>query len=66
MLTEIFYICRCIGEILTACREYGYIFLVTADHGNAEKMYSETGGPHTAHTCNRGRFRLVIEVDLDL
>ncbi|KAL5263727.1 hypothetical protein ACHWQZ_G008937 [Mnemiopsis leidyi] len=47
---------RCIGEILTACREYGYIFLITADHGNAEKMYSETGGPHTAHTCNRVPF----------
>merc|ERR1712176_242059 len=47
---------RCIGDIVTAYREYGYTFLVTADHGNAEKMYSETGGPHTAHTCNRVPF----------
>lgn len=47
---------RCIGEILGACRKHGYVFLVTADHGNAEKMYSETGGPHTAHTSNRVPF----------
>ncbi len=27
--------------------------LITADHGNAEKMHDETTGqPHTAHTLN--------------
>ncbi|XP_063689525.1 2,3-bisphosphoglycerate-independent phosphoglycerate mutase-like [Bolinopsis microptera] len=47
---------RCIGEIRSACRVQGYTLLVTSDHGNAEQMYSETGGPHTAHTCNRVPF----------
>lgn len=27
--------------------------MITADHGNAEQMYDEKGGKHTAHTCNR-------------
>jgi 2,3-bisphosphoglycerate-independent phosphoglycerate mutase len=25
--------------------------MVTADHGNAEKMIAPDGGKHTAHTC---------------
>jgi 2,3-bisphosphoglycerate-independent phosphoglycerate mutase len=28
------------------------VALVTADHGNAEKMLDENGMPHTAHTTN--------------
>lgn len=43
-----------------ACRGNGYILMVTADHGNAEKMYDEKGGKHTAHTCNRGRYCIVL------
>ncbi|KIH43763.1 hypothetical protein ANCDUO_26225 [Ancylostoma duodenale] len=27
--------------------------MVTADHGNAEKMKAPDGSKHTAHTCNR-------------
>ncbi|CAB3996770.1 2,3-bisphosphoglycerate-independent phosphoglycerate mutase-like, partial [Paramuricea clavata] len=42
-----------IGKIKAACEENGYILFITADHGNAEKMYSEQGGPHTAHTNYR-------------
>lgn len=30
--------------------------MVTADHGNAEKMIAPDGGMHTAHTCNRVPF----------
>ena len=26
--------------------------IVTADHGNAEEMIDENGGPHTFHTMN--------------
>ena len=44
-----------IGEIFKTCEETGYVLMVTADHGNAEKMFSEDGGPHTAHTTNRGK-----------
>jgi 2,3-bisphosphoglycerate-independent phosphoglycerate mutase len=43
-----------IGKIKAACEENGYILFITSDHGNAEKMYSEQGGPHTAHTNYRG------------
>ena len=36
------------------------ILIVTADHGNCEKMYEEaTGEPHTAHTLNKVPFILV-------
>ena len=41
-----------IGKIWEVCRAHGYVMAVTADHGNAEKMISEKGGPHTAHTTN--------------
>lgn len=30
----------------------GYVLMVTADHGNAEKMRAPDGSKHTAHTCN--------------
>lgn len=40
-----------IGKILAACQEHHYALLITADHGNAECMLDELGGPHTAHTC---------------
>lgn len=43
-----------IGEIFKTCEEQGYVLMVTADHGNAEQMFAENGGPHTAHTTNRG------------
>jgi 2,3-bisphosphoglycerate-independent phosphoglycerate mutase len=41
-----------IGRVLQAIRDRGGIALVTADHGNAEKMVDEHGGPFTAHTTD--------------
>ena len=42
-----------VGRILTALRKVGGAMLITADHGNLEKMWDEaTGAPHTAHTTN--------------
>eukprot|EP01137_Pigoraptor_chileana_P007320 Opistho-2@52759 len=41
-----------IGAIYEACEKNGYVLFVTADHGNAEKMLDDVGGPHTAHTTN--------------
>jgi len=44
----------CLGRILKALQNTGGEALITADHGNAEKMLSEeTGQAHTAHTTNR-------------
>ncbi len=45
-----------IGIIYKACQEAGFTLLVTADHGNAEKMIDDDGvTPFTAHTCNKGK-----------
>ncbi len=42
---------RCLGEILDAVDERPeWVVLVTADHGNCEKMIADDGTPHTAHT----------------
>ena len=43
----------CIGRVSTMVRDAGGEMLITADHGNAEKMQDdETGQAHTAHTLN--------------
>ena len=41
----------CVGRIVAAIEKTGSECLITADHGNAEKMLDEdTGQAHTAHT----------------
>jgi len=47
---------KAIGVIRDACMRYGYTLMITADHGNAEQMFNEQGGPHTAHTTYRVPF----------
>jgi 2,3-bisphosphoglycerate-independent phosphoglycerate mutase len=42
----------CIGRIVDRVRELGGITMITADHGNAEQMIDDNGGPLTAHTLN--------------
>lgn len=43
----------CLGQIAEALQEAGGELLITADHGNAEKMYDcESNQPHTAHTSD--------------
>jgi 2,3-bisphosphoglycerate-independent phosphoglycerate mutase len=43
----------CLGRIYQSLREKGGSWIITADHGNAEKMIDPaTGGPHTYHTTN--------------
>jgi 2,3-bisphosphoglycerate-independent phosphoglycerate mutase len=42
----------CVGKLVGKVREKGGAVLITADHGNAEKIWDpESNGPHTAHTC---------------
>jgi 2,3-bisphosphoglycerate-independent phosphoglycerate mutase len=44
----------CLGRVVEAVHAAGGVCLITADHGNAEKMLEEDGvSPHTAHTTNR-------------
>ncbi|MEK6746578.1 MAG: 2,3-bisphosphoglycerate-independent phosphoglycerate mutase [Pseudomonadota bacterium] len=43
----------CLGKVIEATLGKGGAMIITADHGNAEKMFDETTGqPHTAHTLN--------------
>ena len=49
----------CVGEVVRATAEMGGISMITADHGNAEKMLDENGQPHTAHTTNLVPFIVV-------
>ena len=43
----------CLGRVVEAVEAQGGVCLVTADHGNAEKMLEDDGtSPHTAHTTN--------------
>jgi 2,3-bisphosphoglycerate-independent phosphoglycerate mutase len=45
---------ECLGRLFAAVEKRGGVVLLTADHGNCEKMYDETThGPHTAHTLER-------------
>ena len=50
---------QCVGAIVRAWTERGGVAIVTSDHGNAEKMLDEDGGPFTAHTSNPVPFYLV-------
>jgi 2,3-bisphosphoglycerate-independent phosphoglycerate mutase len=40
----------CVGEVVDVLTKIGGVALITADHGNAEKMREANGKPHTAHT----------------
>lgn len=41
-----------LGQLVDAILDKGGAAIILADHGNAEVMIDETGGPHTAHTTN--------------
>lgn len=43
---------ECVGKVLHTVETMDGTALITADHGNAEKMRDENGDPFTAHTTN--------------
>lgn len=49
----------CVGQVVDAIREMGGVALITADHGNADKMIDTDGEPFTAHTTNPVPFCVV-------
>ena len=49
----------CAGQLLERIGQAGGTALVTADHGNAEKMLDDDGNPFTAHTTFPVRLILV-------
>ena len=54
-----------VGQLLDRIGELGGTALVTADHGNAEKMLDEHGNPFTAHTTFPVRLILVAPAPAD-
>ncbi len=49
----------CVGKVVEAVLAKGGAALITADHGNADKMYEADGSPFTAHTTNPVPFIVV-------
>ncbi len=49
----------CAGRVAEAVLERKGTLLITADHGNADKMYEPDGSPFTAHTTNLVPFCVV-------
>ena len=47
------------GALNDAVKEMGGVMLITADHGNADKMVDSDSTPFTAHTTNPVPFIVV-------
>ena len=43
---------ECVGRVVDAIAKQGGTTIITADHGNADKLMEEDGSPFTAHTTN--------------
>ena len=50
---------ECVGKVVDATSKMGGVSLITADHGNAERMIDTDGEPFTAHTTNPVPFYIV-------
>ena len=51
---------ECVGRVVEATSKMGGISLITADHGNADRMLEDDGAtPYTAHTTNLVPFYIV-------
>ena len=55
----------CAKKVVDKITELGGTVIITADHGNADCMVDEDGGPFTAHTTNKVPF-VVIGKDVKL
>ena len=55
----------CVGQVVDAIREMDGVALITADHGNADRMIDDDGSPFTAHTTNPIPF-CVVGYDYEL
>ena len=55
----------CVGAVVDTVVNKGGVALITADHGNADKMYEDDGSPFTAHTTNPVPF-IVVGEDCEL
>lgn len=49
----------CVGKVKDATLKMGGVMLLTADHGNADRMIDVDGSPFTAHTTNPVPFSVI-------
>lgn len=56
---------KCVKMVVQATTDMGGISLITADHGNADRMYEEDGSICTAHTTNHVPF-IIVGADVSL
>ena len=49
----------CVGRVEDATLQMGGVMLLTADHGNADRMIDTDGSPFTAHTTNPVPFAVI-------
>lgn len=54
-----------IGKLYKKCMEDEYLFIITADHGNAEEMIDKNGNVVTSHTTNLVPF-IVTDKNLNI
>lgn len=56
---------ECVGKVYQAIQQYGGTMLLSADHGNADKLFDEEGKPFSAHTTSPVPF-LITKENVDL
>ena len=49
----------CVGRVMDCTLKMGGVMLLTADHGNADRMIDTDGSPFTAHTTNPVPFAVI-------
>jgi len=52
-----------LGRVVSAAQKENYTILITADHGNIEKMLNSDGTPNTAHTTDKVPFIVISQDD---
>ncbi len=57
---------RCVGKVAAAIHAKNGILLLTADHGNADKMLDDKGRPFTAHTLSPVPFVVISDNNVQL
>lgn len=55
----------CVGRVVESASKMGFATIITADHGNADYMFDESGNPFTPHTTNPVPF-CVVDYDCKL
>lgn len=56
---------ECVGKVVSKVMENSGVCIITSDHGNAESMIDEDGGPDTAHTTGRVPLIVTSKVTLE-